>query len=340
MATYNLNIIIERNVPFVEGLLEPYANVRYLESEDITPEAVKDAHAMIVRTRTRCNAALLEGSQCRFIATATIGIDHIDRDYCACRRITAVNAPGCNAPAVAQYVFGSIMRLINRPISQYTIGIVGVGAVGSIVESWARSLNMTVMPCDPPRQRVAGGSQWATLKQIAEKADIVTIHTPLTQEGTDATFHLIDKGFISSLRRAPVIINAARGAVADTEALIAGLDTGKISHAAIDCWEGEPGVPIELMRRAEIATPHIAGYSLQGKMRASQMSLDALTNYFSLPRLNIDADLSLLRPTPARIRARQAYDSYDPTVDTAALKAAPDTLETLRNTYPLRNEIF
>lgn len=339
MATYNLNIIVESNVPFIKGLLEPYANVRHLESEDITPEAVKDAHAMIVRTRTHCNAALLDGSQCRFIATATIGLDHIDRQYCACRKITAVNAPGCNAPAVAQYVFGSLMRLINRPSSEYTIGIIGVGAVGSIVERWARSLGMKVMPCDPPRQRAEGGSQWATLAQIAETADIVTFHTPLTRDGQEPTFHLIDDAFVNSLRRSPIIINAARGAVADTEALIKGLDLGLISHAVIDCWEGEPGVPLELLRRAEIATPHIAGYSLQGKMRASQMALDALTGYFSLPRLNIDADLSLLRPTPARIRARQAYDSYDPTVDTAALKAAPDKFETLRNTYPLRNEI-
>jgi len=156
MENYHLNIIIERNIPFIAGLLEPYAKVSYLAANEFTPETVAEADGIVVRTRTRCDAALLEGSKVKFIATATIGTDHIDLDWCREHGIAVVNAPGCNAPAVAQYVFASIMQVINRPVSQYKIGIVGVGHVGSIVERWARSLDMKVAdlrPSPPARRR-------------------------------------------------------------------------------------------------------------------------------------------------------------------------------------------
>lgn len=336
MPNSNINIIIEKNVPFVKGLLDDYATVRYLAPEEITPKAVADADGMIIRTRTFCNQELLGKSDCKFIATATIGTDHIDLDWCRSRGITVVNAPGCNAPAVAQYVFGSIMQTINRPLAGHTIGIVGVGHVGNIVERWARALDMKVLRCDPPRQRAEGGDDWCDLATIAREADIITFHTPLTKEGPDATYHLVDADFLASLRRMPILINSARGAVVDTPALVEAIDSGYVGSVVMDCWENEPDINPELLRRCAIATPHIAGYSRDGKVRASQIAVDALTTFFMLPRVTVDAPMP--KAVARVVSAPGIAESYDPTVDSDALKASPADFETLRNTYSLREE--
>ncbi|MCM1317699.1 MAG: 4-phosphoerythronate dehydrogenase [Bacteroides sp.] len=333
MDNHHLHIIVERNVRFVEGLLEQFGTVEYLAPEEISAERVQKADALFIRTRNRCDAALLDGSQCRFIGTATIGTDHIDLPYCASRGITAVNAPGCNAPAVAQYVMASVLAIANRPIEQYTIGIIGVGHVGSIVERWARRMGMEVLVNDPPRQAAEGGDNWSTLDEIAERADIITVHTPL-----DATTrHLLDDAYISTFRRSPIVINAARGPIADTDALIRGIDSGKIHHLVIDCWENEPDISRELLRRATIATPHIAGYSLEGKIRAARMVLDEFSRTFSLP--HIEMPQSAPAGAASKVSPAAIARSYHPEDDTARLKAAPETFETLRNTYALRHEV-
>lgn len=337
MDNYRLNFVIERNVPFIAGLLEPYANVSYLSADEFTPATVKNADALIVRTRTHCDEELLAKSRCRFIGTATIGTDHIDTDWCDAHGITVINAPGCNAPAVAQYVFASIMQLANRPVGQYTIGIVGVGHVGSIVERWARGLGMNVLICDPPRQRAEGGEGWSTLEEIAEKADIITFHTPLTHDGEDATYHIANADFFASLRRSPIIINSARGPIVDTTALIEAIDNGLVSEAVIDCWENEPEISPELLERAAIATPHIAGYSHDGKVRATQMILDAITTFFYLPRVNTAA--ATPKGVARTVRPLDIVESYNPLVDTMALKADPSAFEALRNNYRYRSEI-
>lgn len=318
---------------FVEGLLEQFGTVKYLAPEEISAERVQKADALFIRTRNRCDAALLDGSQCRFIGTATIGTDHIDLPYCASRGITAVNAPGCNAPAVAQYVMASILAIANRPIEQYTIGIIGVGHVGSIVERWARRMGMEALVNDPPRQAAEGGDNWSTLDEIAERADIITVHTPLD----DTTRHLLDDAYISTFRRSPIVINAARGPVADTDALIRGIDSGKIHHLVIDCWENEPDISRELLRRATIATPHIAGYSLEGKIRAARMVLDEFSRTFSLP--HIEMPQSAPAGAASKVSPAAIARSYHPEDDTARLKDAPETFETLRNTYALRHEV-
>ena len=337
MENFRLNFVIERNVPFIAGLLEPYANVTYLAADEFTPKAVKDADALIVRTRTRCDADLLAKSKCRFIGTATIGTDHIDSKWCEANGITVINAPGCNAPAVAQYVFASIMQLANRPLPQYTIGIVGVGHVGSIVERWARGLGMNVMVCDPPRMRAEGGDHWSSLAEIAEKADIITFHTPLTREGDDTTYHIADDVFFASLKRSPIIINSARGPICDTDALIRALDSGEVSAAVIDCWEGEPDISLELLKRAAIATPHIAGYSHDGKVRATQMILDAITTFFYLPRVTTSA--ATPKAVARTVKPLAIAESYNPLADTIALKNDPSTFEALRNNYRYRSEL-
>ncbi len=336
MPNSNIRLIIERNIPYVAGLLDDYATVRYLAPEEITPKAVRDTDGLMIRTRTRCNAELLAKSDVKLIATATIGTDHIDLDYCRDHSITVVNAPGCNAPAVAQYVFATLLNIINRPLQSYTLGIVGVGHVGSIVERWAKALDMKVLRCDPPRQDAEGGDDWVDLDTIAREADIITFHTPLTHDGDYPTYHIANEAFFASLRRAPIIINSARGEIVDTPALIAARDTGKVGAMIIDCWEHEPDIDRELLCRANIATPHIAGYSQEGKIRASQVALDALTTFFMTPRVTVDQPMP---PAPAQsVNIRGILSTYDPMPEVIKLKEHPEDFEKIRNTYPLRHE--
>lgn len=336
MPNSNIRLIIEKNIPYVAGLLDPYATVRYLAPEEITAKACRDCDGLVIRTRTRCNAELLAKSDVKLIATATIGTDHIDADYCASRSITVVNAPGCNAPAVAQYVFATILELINRPLTRYTLGIVGVGHVGSIVERWAKAFGMRVLLCDPPRQEAEGGEQWVDLDTVARDADIITFHTPLTRDGGHPTYHMADAAFFARCRRAPIIINSARGPVFDTRAVVDARRAGLVGGLVIDCWENEPAIDRELLELADIATPHIAGYSREGKVRASQVAVDAVTTFFMTPRVTLREPLP---PAPAQTVSIEAIRStYDPQVDNQALKANPTAFEELRNHYNLRPE--
>ncbi len=333
-----MKVIIEKNIPFIKGCLEHLADVSYLAADEITPEAMKDADALITRTRTRCDAALLEGSRCRFIATATIGTDHIDLDYCRRKGITVANAPGCNAPAVAQYVFASLFSLPGFPADPagMTIGIVGVGHVGSIVERWARQLGFRTLLCDPPRSEREGADGFCAYADILRESDIITFHTPLSRDGKYPTYHIFDSRAGEALGRRPIIVNAARGSVVDNAALVKMLDEDKVAAAVIDCWENEPAISPELLEKAAIATPHIAGYSREGKIRATRMALDAFCRYFNLPPVKMDEEVA---PGAADIVTRRSIlDSYHPLADTAALKQSPADFESLRNNYSYRPE--
>ncbi|MDE6370882.1 MAG: 4-phosphoerythronate dehydrogenase [Duncaniella sp.] len=333
-----MKTVIDRNIPFIAGPLAALGEVVSLSGDAITPEVMADADILLTRTRTRCDARLLEGSPCRFIGTATIGTDHIDMDYCAANGITVANAPGCNAPAVAQWVMAAIRAHIgpDRPLSDVTLGVIGAGNVGSIVVRWAKHLGMKVLVNDPPLQASEPGRhKYSSLAEIAHECDVITVHTPLTAGGEWPTRHLIGEDFVRELRRRPLIMNAARGPVSDTRALLAGLDAGLIGNVAIDCWEGEPDINKELLRRALIATPHIAGYSRQGKIRASQMVLDALSSYLSLPT-TLRADAPAVAPVPEKIT--EPMVGYDILTDTEALKTHPEQFEALRNSYHLREE--
>ncbi|MGM9802291.1 MAG: 4-phosphoerythronate dehydrogenase [Candidatus Limisoma sp.] len=332
-----MKIIIERNIPYIAGALERHGEVAYLPAGEITREAVADADALFVRTRTRCNADLLEGSRVRFIATATIGTDHIDLDYCRSRGITVVNAPGCNAPAVAQYVFAVVgSRFAGEDLGKLCLGVVGVGNVGSIVARWGERLGMTVLRCDPPRMRREGGD-FVDLRCIAEHTDIITFHTPLNLSGIDATYHLADADLLGRLTRCRLLINSSRGEVVDNAALAAAI--GKtVESAAIDCWEGEPAIDRDLLAKAFVATPHIAGYSSEGKKRATAMTLEAFARHFG-----VDVDAIPTIDAPARgadiDSIEQVTDTYNPLVDTELLRTSPDQFENLRNNYNLRHEV-
>ncbi len=336
-----MKIIVEKNIPYVKGLLEPFAEVEYLAAEAINAEKVADAEVLLVRTRTRCDEALLANSKCKFIGTATIGTDHIDLDYCKQGGIAVHNAPGCNAPAVAQYVLSTIGHWMKRENIIYpnglTIGIVGVGHVGSIVARWARQLGFKVLLNDPPLHRSTGSALYVPLSKLISDADIITFHTPLTKGGLDPTYHLADEFFFNSVQSCRLLINSARGPIVDNKAIIEAIDSHAISTVAIDCWENEPNISNELLNRAFVATPHIAGYSAEGKTRATAMILSALSQHFGwdieIPEVSAPLHGAL------SITLDKIMSSYNPLEDTARLNASPETFEEQRNNYSLRHEV-
>lgn len=268
-----MKVIIDHKIPYIKEAISRIADeVVFLPGNAFTKEEVKDADALIVRTRTTCNRELLEGSQVKFIATATIGYDHIDTEYCREAGITWTNCPGCNAGSVEQYVH-SVLLLLKREkgldLEKSTIGIVGVGHVGSRVKRMAEGVGMKVLLNDPPRAE-QGESGFVDLETIARECDVITFHTPLSREGRYATFHLVNHEFLVSLKRTPYIINSSRGEVVDTDALLVALAAGKVRDVVIDTWENEPDINHELLDVAFLATPHIAGYSADGKANATR----------------------------------------------------------------------
>lgn len=345
-----LKIVADRNIPFIDTAISGLGETIYLPGDKITSEVVADADILLTRTRTRCNAALLDGSRISFIGTATIGTDHIDLDFCGARGITVANAMGCSAPAVSQYVLAAIASTL-RPgetFADRTLGIIGVGHIGTVLKQWAEKMGMKVLSNDPPREEAGDTSiEYSTLDDIAEKCDVITVHTPYTTDGPHPTHHLLGDGFLSKLRRRPMVINSARGPVADTAALKRAYADGLVSALVIDCWEGEPAIDLQLLADAVFATPHIAGYSYQGKVRATSMVLTALAAYLQshfgmdVTAADLTAGLPHVKPTPESITPEQI--GYDIAADTLRLKnVAPElipvTFESLRNNYPLRNE--
>ena len=323
-----MKVVIDHKIPYIKEAIEKIADeVVFLPGNAFIPEAVKDADALIVRTRTRCNRELLEGSQVKFIATATIGYDHIDTAYCQEAGITWTNCPGCNAGSVEQYIFSTLCLLKEKKgldLEKAVLGIVGVGHVGSRVKRMAEALGMKILLNDPPRAD-RGEEGFVDLETILRESDVITFHTPLNREGKYATYHLVDEDLLFSLKRTPFIINASRGEVVDTASLLAALAAGKVRGAVIDTWEYEPNISRELLEVAFLATPHIAGYSADGKANATRMSLEALCRFFG-----IEADFKIVPP--------EGPCDYDPTRDSEWLKAAPEKFEWFRGNYPIRRE--
>lgn len=329
-----MRIIADDNIPFLRGRLEAVAEVEYTDQWGFTPELVKEADAIVIRTRTRCDRALLEGSKVRLIATATIGMDQIDLEWCARQGITIRNAPGCNAPGVAQYVWSALLRMGFDP-TRHTIGIVGCGNVGSIVRDWGLSLGARVLVSDPPREEARLPGDYTPLDTLLKESDAVTLHTPLTHTGSHKTHHLIGEHELSLIGDGRILVNAARGAVVDFNALRRHVTSGRI-RAAIDTWEGEPEVDREILDAVEYGTFHIAGYSRQGKERATRMAIEAIEETFG-----VSIDKSGLTPayegTPG-LTAEKITSSYDPAGDTAMLRNAPGEFDTLRRDYKYREE--
>lgn len=329
-------IIVDNKIPFIEGRLEPLADVVYAEPLAITPELVSDADALLVRTRTKCNEALLGGSRVRLVATATIGMDHFDADWLGKAGITAVNSAGCNAPGVAQYVWSSLLRNGFDPAT-HTLGVIGYGHIGSIVADWGRKLGARILVCDPPRKDDGiTDEDYLPMEVLLRECDAVTLHTPLSRGGKYPTYHLMAEKELAMMKPGATLVNASRGPVVDNAAWLAHLKKSPCAKAVVDVWEGEPDLNTELMNLAEISSPHIAGYSLEGKERATRMVIEAVEKEFG-----VELDKSGLEgeyEAPAEVDASVIVSSYDPYADTALLRSAPGELERLRDTYPLRHE--
>lgn len=357
-----LRLVIDDKIPFIREAAATIGDAVYLPGAAISAADVRDADALIVRTRTRCNEALLGGSSVKFVATATIGYDHIDTAWLASAGIGWTNCPGCNAASVAQYVESALLLLERRGRLRLdatcTLAIVGVGHVGTQVALMARRHGLRLLLCDPLRLRHEGGVKegtpaaggiadaecTATMADVCRDADVVTFHTPLTRSGEYATFHLADAAFFSALRRRPVFINAARGEVTDTSALLSAMEEGRVGEAVIDTWENEPDISRRLLQEAFLATPHVAGYSADGKANGTRMALEAVARHFGIPfTARVCAPPLpqgfLYNPSAAADAAAcPSLALYDPRRDSDALRARPEAFERLRGDYPLRRE--
>jgi erythronate-4-phosphate dehydrogenase len=346
-----MKVIIDNKIPYIKGALEPFAEVIYLPGKETTPEVVKNADAIITRTRTKCNEHLLAGSSVKIIATATIGYDHIDTVYCEKTGIEWTNAPGCNSWSVAQYIMALHSLAIEKKLqlSDLTIGVIGAGNVGSKVARFCSFIGMKVLVHDPPRQRSEGNSGFVSLSEIQQKSDIITVHTPLTFEGEDKTYHLIDERFIYDCENDIFLINSARGEIMETQAILAGLKFGKIKEAIIDCWENEPSIDYDLLDHSFISTPHIAGYSRDGKANGTSMSVRAISHKFGLgiddwECSGIELPVNTIIPldgtgkTVQEIVAEAVLITYPIMEDNNRLKFSPVTFEKQRGDYPVRRE--
>jgi erythronate-4-phosphate dehydrogenase len=331
-----MRVLIDSAIPFLRGVLEPFAEVVYLGNEEFSAEMVKSADALIIRTRTRCDSSLLEGSNVQFIATATIGFDHIDMAYCKAHNIAVATSAGCNARGVLQWVSSALAMLAKRENftpQERTLGIVGVGNVGRLVKEYAELWGFRTICCDPPRQE-REKLDFVSLEEVLRQADIVTLHTPLNS----STNHLINEENISLLRSGATLINSSRGECVATEAT----RRNDLIYMT-DVWEHEPDIDSEYLAKSIASTPHIAGYSAQGKANASAMAVQALAHHFDLP-------LCDWRPSEvAAVEARHiSWEEMCATIDnfcnlateSNSLRKKPEQFEHLRNNYSYREEYF
>lgn len=343
----DMKIVADRNIPFLEGVFEPYCEVAYVDGKEIVREDLVDADAIIIRTRTRCDASLLDGTKVKMIATATIGTDHIDFDYCNANGIEVHNAQGCNAGGVAQYVFSALYGVASRKaitLKDATFGIIGVGHVGSLVESMARKLGFNVLLCDPPRAKAEGPEGFCDLDTLLANSQIVTMHTPLDE----TTKFMANEQFFAKMRPGAFFINASRGEVVDEKALMEYIP--KLGAVVIDTWNHEPDVNEELIDMVDIATPHIAGYSYQGKQKGTAMAVRAVARHFGIvqlynfcPRSDHQEEqplkLDVEGMSQGEIAATFQYN-YPIFTDDFMFRLHPESFEKLRSEYKYRREFY
>ena len=347
MCNKRLKIVADKAIPFLEGVFDPYADMTYLPGDKIGPEDVRDADVLMVRTRTKCNAALLEGSKVKFIATATIGTDHIDFPYCDSKGIVVRNAPGCNAGGVMEYVFSALYGLASRKsisLQGDTIGIIGVGHVGSLIERMGRALGFKILKCDPPRAEAEGSFGFCDLEYLLQNSQIVTLHVPLDE----TTRGMANSEFFSLMQPGAFFINAARGEVVCDDALKAAIP--KLGPVIIDTWNHEPDIDLDLMDKVAIATPHIAGYSYQGKQNGTAAAVRAVAHYFGITELyeffpktdlpeNEAVKLDLKDLNQGEIASVLQYN-YPIFTDDFMLRLNPENFDRLRSEYNYRREVY
>lgn len=349
-----MKIVIDEKIPFIKGVFEPWAKVVYTPGHAIDSVMVADADAIIVRTRTKCNSQLLKGSRVKIIASATIGFDHLDTGWLDAQGIRWMNAPGCNSGSVMQYIISSLFYLASRNSfnpGSLTLGVVGVGNVGSKVVKAARALGMKVLQNDPPRKRREGLKDFVPLEKIIAESDILTLHVPLTMQGPDRTHYLINTENMSSLKRDCIVINSSRGEVIDNIALRKSLERESLGGAVLDVWEGEPEADRKLIGLADIATPHIAGYSVDGKSNATVTAVRQVSAALDIPLKDwkpcalpqpaepvIDLRHHEARNTSLGLVALAVNHTYPISEDDHLFRINPEKFEFLRDNYRTRRE--
>ncbi len=293
-----MKIVADANIPFVKECFSSIGEVTVVGGREITPSVVADADALLVRSITPVGEKLLAGSKVRFVATATIGFDHIDTDFLGGNNIGFASAPGSNANSAAEYVIAGLLDIGQRyaiDLEGRSIGIIGVGNVGGKVAKKCAAMGMAVYLNDPPLQRQTGDAKYLPLEKLID-CDFITFHTPLTFEGLDKTYHLADEKFFKSLKQRCVFVNASRGGVVDSSALKSDIRSGRLRAVVLDVWENEPDIDIELLKMVDLGTPHIAGYSLDGKIAGMIMIYKAACEYFAVePKYDLEDFL----PEPA-----------------------------------------
>ncbi len=347
-----MKIVADDKIPFLKGALDQYAEVLYVPGKQINTEMLRNADALLIRTRTKCTENLLEGTNVKFIGTATIGFDHINLQYCNKKDIKWTNAPGCNSSSVQQFIASALLSVSYQEhfsLKDKTLGIVGVGNVGRKVEKFARALGMNVILNDPPRADVEGRQNFQSLDTVLSESDIISVHVPLNIVSEYYTYHLFDEDHFLKMKKGAWFFNSSRGEVNDTIVLKKMIYTGKLGGAIIDVWENEPDIDLDLMHMAAFATPHIAGYSTDGKANGTSMVVNSLKKHFSLP----DADWfpsSIPEPESPVISINCAGKSqedilreavlhtYNINEDDLKLRHSPADFEKLRGDYPLRRE--
>ena len=347
-----VKVIADDKIPFLKGVLEPYADVVYLPGKEITRNILIDADAMLIRTRTKCNEQLLRGTNVRFIGTATIGFDHIDSQYCEKNNVRWTNAPGCNSSSVQQYIASALLTVASSfrfCLREKTLGIIGVGNVGSKVAIMAKILGMNVLLNDPPRARKEGDMGFVKIERILREADIVTLHVPLTMSGEDRTYHLFDEVTIKKMKKDSWLFNSSRGEVVNNAALRFSLESDALKGAVIDVWENEPDIDTDLLSKVFAATPHIAGYSTDGKANGTAMVVNSLRSFFSLPLENW-YPVNVPKPafseividgsgkTEEDIIREAVLHTYSIKTDDDKFRQSPSDFEKQRGDYPLRRE--
>ncbi|QVW25181.1 4-phosphoerythronate dehydrogenase PdxB [Pseudomonas hormoni] len=352
-------IVADENIPLLDAFFEGFGEIRRLPGRSIDRAAVEQADVLLVRSVTNVNRSLLEGSKVRFVGTCTIGTDHLDLDYFQQAGITWSSAPGCNARGVVDYVLGSLLTLAEiegADLTRRTYGVVGAGEVGGRLVKVLQGLGWNVLVCDPPRQAAEGGD-FVSLEQIVEQCDVISLHTPLKKHGAGTTWHLFDKKRLNQLKPGAWLINASRGPVVDNAALCEVLLQREDLQAVLDVWEGEPEVDVALAELCVLATPHIAGYSLDGRQRGTEQIHQAYCNFLGQPAR---VSLSDLLPAPWLSQVTLHADSdpawalamlcrgvYDPRRDDADFRRSlvgsvseqRAAFDVLRKNYPSRREI-
>ena len=359
-----LNIIADDKIPFLKGTLDNYCNIKYLAGAKTTAKIVKEynTNVLITRTRTKCTAQLLENSQVKFIGTATIGHDHIDKKFCSKNNIMWTNAPGCNANSVAQYIASALINVITQDelkIENLTLGIIGVGNVGTAVMKTAKNLGLNVLLNDPPKAENNNCElEFKDLDYVLKNSDIISMHTPLTtaENSEHPTLHLADDNFFSKMKNNAYFINSGRGEVVKSSALKKVLKEKKIKDAILDVWENEPNIDSELLNLVRYGTPHIAGYSLDGKANGTAQIVNKLAQNFSQIPVELKTwyPENITKPNNSEITINNLKlnsnndfnkilnkiinESYNIENDYQRLKTTPEEFEAHRGNYPLRRE--